>query len=58
LWKHQSGGFLPDQGSGEGLPGHVSVDRETVADAETSGPKRAAELPVPGAPEEPAAAAR
>ncbi len=58
LWKHQSGGFLPDQGSGEGLPGHVSVDRETVADAEASGPKRAAELPVPGAPEEPAAAAR
>ena len=27
LWKHQSGGFLPDQGLGAGLPGHVSVDR-------------------------------
>ncbi|MEO6896025.1 MAG: ABC transporter ATP-binding protein [Caldimonas sp.] len=33
LWKHQSGGFLPDQGTGEGLPGHVSVDVEAVADA-------------------------
>ncbi len=32
LWKHQSGGFLPDQGLGGGLPGHVSVDAETVAD--------------------------
>ena len=32
LWKHQSGGFLPDQGMGAGLPGHVSVDAETVAD--------------------------
>ena len=26
LWKHQSGGFLANQGSGAGLPGHVSVD--------------------------------
>jgi len=26
LWKHQSGGFLANQGTGEGLPGHVSVD--------------------------------
>jgi ATP-binding cassette subfamily B multidrug efflux pump len=33
LWKHQSGGFLPDQGLGAGLPGHVSVDAETIADA-------------------------
>ena len=28
LWKHQSGGFLPAQGLGEGLPGHVRVDEE------------------------------
>ncbi len=33
LWKHQSGGFLPDQGAGEGLPGHVSVDADGVVDA-------------------------
>jgi ATP-binding cassette subfamily B multidrug efflux pump len=33
LWKHQSGGFLPEQGLGEGLPGHVSVDPEAIADA-------------------------
>jgi ATP-binding cassette subfamily B multidrug efflux pump len=32
LWKHQSGGFLPDQGTGAGLPGHVSVDAEAIAD--------------------------
>jgi len=31
LWKHQSGGFLPAQGSGEGLPGHVRVDEAVVA---------------------------
>jgi hypothetical protein len=30
LWKHQSGGFLPAQGLGEGLPGHVRVDPEAV----------------------------
>ena len=30
LWKHQSGGFLPSQGLGEGLPGHVRVDPEPV----------------------------
>ena len=30
LWKHQSGGFLPAQGLGEGLPGHVRVDEEAV----------------------------
>ena len=30
LWKHQSGGFLPAQGSGAGLPGHVRVDEEAV----------------------------
>ena len=28
LWRHQSGGFLPSQGLGEGLPGHVRVDDE------------------------------
>jgi ATP-binding cassette subfamily B multidrug efflux pump len=33
LWKHQSGGFLPAQGRGEGLPGHVRVDEEAVVDA-------------------------
>ena len=27
LWRHQSGGFLPEQGLGAGLPGHVSIDR-------------------------------
>jgi ATP-binding cassette, subfamily B, multidrug efflux pump len=58
LWKHQSGGFLPDQGTGAGLPGHVSVDRETIADAAASGAKRAAELPAPGAAEEAAPASR
>jgi len=26
LWKHQSGGFLANQGTGAGLPGHVRVD--------------------------------
>jgi len=31
LWKHQSGGFLPEQGLGAGLPGHVSVDGGGVA---------------------------
>ena len=31
LWKHQSGGFLPAQGLGEGLPGHVRVDEAAVA---------------------------
>jgi ABC-type multidrug transport system fused ATPase/permease subunit len=31
LWKHQSGGFLPAQGLGEGLPGHVRVDEPVVA---------------------------
>jgi ATP-binding cassette, subfamily B, multidrug efflux pump len=31
LWKHQSGGFLPAQGMGEGLPGHVRVDEAVVA---------------------------
>ena len=31
LWKHQSGGFLPEQGLGAGLPGHVSVDEGGVA---------------------------
>jgi ATP-binding cassette subfamily B multidrug efflux pump len=31
LWKHQSGGFLPEQGLGAGLPGHVRVDEEAVA---------------------------
>jgi ATP-binding cassette subfamily B multidrug efflux pump len=31
LWKHQSGGFLPAQGLGEGLPGHVRVDEAVVA---------------------------
>jgi ATP-binding cassette subfamily B multidrug efflux pump len=30
LWKHQSGGFLPQQGLGAGLPGHVRVDEEAV----------------------------
>jgi len=30
LWKHQSGGFLPAQGLGAGLPGHVRVDEEAV----------------------------
>jgi ATP-binding cassette subfamily B multidrug efflux pump len=30
LWKHQSGGFLPSQGLGEGLPGHVRVDQAAV----------------------------
>ncbi len=30
LWTHQSGGFLPAQGLGEGLPGHVRVDEEAV----------------------------
>jgi ATP-binding cassette, subfamily B, multidrug efflux pump len=30
LWKHQSGGFLPAQGLGEGLPGHVRVDESVV----------------------------
>jgi ATP-binding cassette subfamily B multidrug efflux pump len=58
LWRHQSGGFLPDQGTGEGLPGHVSVDLETIADAEASAPTRTAGLPVPGAPEEPTPATR
>jgi hypothetical protein len=28
LWKHQSGGFLADQGLGAGLPGHVLLDDE------------------------------
>ncbi|MEO8313100.1 MAG: ATP-binding cassette domain-containing protein, partial [Caldimonas sp.] len=31
LWKHQSGGFLADQGLGEGLPGHVRVDGDDEA---------------------------
>jgi ATP-binding cassette subfamily B multidrug efflux pump len=31
LWKHQSGGFLADQGLGEGLPGHVRVDSDDEA---------------------------
>jgi hypothetical protein len=30
LWKHQSGGFLPAQGTGAGLPGHVRVDEGVV----------------------------
>ena len=33
LWKHQSGGFLPQQGLGAGLPGHVRVDDEALAAA-------------------------
>jgi ATP-binding cassette subfamily B multidrug efflux pump len=33
LWKHQSGGFLPAQGLGAGLPGHVRVDEETIVAA-------------------------
>ena len=33
LWRHQSGGFLPAQGLGEGLPGHVRVDQEALVAA-------------------------
>ena len=53
LWKHQSGGFLPDQGTGAGLPGHVSVDAETIADAGASRPRSATPLSSPGAADEP-----
>ena len=54
LWKHQSGGFLPEQGLGEGLPGHVSVDAETIADAGATRSRSAStSLSSPGAPEEP-----
>ena len=28
LWKHQSGGFLPEQGLAAGEPGHVPVERQ------------------------------
>jgi len=58
LWKHQSGGFLPEQGSGAGLPGHVSVDVETVADSGASGPRKASEAPEPGTAEVAAPALR
>jgi ATP-binding cassette subfamily B multidrug efflux pump len=34
LWKHQSGGFLPSQGLGEGLPGHVRVDEDAAVAAQ------------------------
>ena len=40
LWKHQSGGFLPEQGLGGGLPGHLRVDEEpTVASTEQDEPR-------------------
>ena len=58
LWKHQSGGFLPDQGTGAGLPGHVSVDAETVADAGAARARRGFEMPQPGTAEEAAPATR
>jgi ATP-binding cassette subfamily B multidrug efflux pump len=37
LWKHQSGGFLPNQGLGEGMPGHVRVDEEALVAANDEG---------------------
>jgi ATP-binding cassette subfamily B multidrug efflux pump len=43
LWTHQSGGFLPAQGLGEGLPGHVRVDEEAVV----AEPRAEDELRVP-----------
>jgi ATP-binding cassette subfamily B multidrug efflux pump len=43
LWTHQSGGFLPAQGLGEGLPGHVRVDEEAIVPA----PRAEDELRVP-----------
>ncbi len=58
LWKHQSGGFLPDQGNGAGLPGHVSVD---AAAPRAEGPRddmRGAEIAEPGTAEEPVPASR
>jgi hypothetical protein len=58
LRKPPPGGFLLDQGSGAGLPGHVSVDRQTIADAEASAAKQAVELPAPGAPKKRAPARR
>ena len=36
LWKHQSGGFLPDQGPGESLSGHVAVDAESIVDSQAT----------------------
>jgi ATP-binding cassette subfamily B multidrug efflux pump len=59
LWKHQSGGFLPDQGSGSGLPGHVSVDAETIVDASARpGPSATAAQSAADSIDEPAPAMR